>query len=133
MDAPQDPAELPGTAIGLTFPDGLVGLPELVRFAREPIEGTVFHELISLDDPTFRFAAASADDVRPGVTAELIERGLAPEGAEVLVLLAVHGDPPGVTANLAGPLVIDPESRSARQLVLEDAAFQLRVPIATAG
>lgn len=112
----------------LAFPDGLVGLPELVRFAREPIDGTVFHELISLDDPTFRFAAAGADDVRPGISADLTERGLVPEGAEVLVLLAVHGDPPSVTANLAGPLVI--EDGVGRQLILEDPAFPLRAPVA---
>lgn len=111
----------------LAFPDGLVGLPGLVGFAREPIEGTVFVELISLDDPDFRFVAADADDVRPGISTDLVGRGLVREGAEVLVLLSVHGDPPAVTANLAGPLVI--ESGIGRQLVLEDPAFPLRAPV----
>jgi flagellar assembly factor FliW len=116
----------------LEFPAGLVGLPELVGFAFEPIEGTVVHELVSLDDPTFRFAAANADDVRPGITADLIGRDLVPEGAQVLVLLAVHGDPPSVTANLAGPLVVD-QAGIGRQLVLEDADYPLRQPLAAVG
>jgi flagellar assembly factor FliW len=58
------------------------------------------------------------------MSGELAGRGLTAEGAEVLVLLAVHGDPPAVTANLAGPLVI--EDGLGRQLVLEDPTFPLR-------
>ena len=127
MDAPS--FSMPS---GLQFPDGLVGLPGLVRFALEPIDETVFVELVSLDDPTFRFAAAAADDVRPGITADLADRGLVAQGAGVLVFLAVHGDPPGVTANLAGPLVVAPDG-VGRQLVLEDPDYPLRQPLAAVG
>jgi flagellar assembly factor FliW len=48
------------------------------------------------------------------------------------VLLAVHGEPPKVTANLAGPLAIDFDGLCGRQLVLEDPGYGLREPIAPA-
>jgi flagellar assembly factor FliW len=34
-----------------------------------------------------------------------------------------------VTANLAGPLVVDLDSATARQLVLEDPDFPLQAPV----
>jgi flagellar assembly factor FliW len=114
----------------IAFPDGLVGLPDLVRFERIAFEEPGLAELLSLDDPEFRFIAAEADAVRPGMTAELVEKGLATGDAEVLVLLSVHGEPPGITANLAGPLVI--AGGIGRQLLLEDPAFPLRASVAVA-
>lgn len=111
----------------LAFPDGLVGLPELVRFIVAPVDGTVFFELASLDDPNFRVMAADADVICAGMSASLVERGLVSERAEVFVILALHGDPPNITANLAGPLAI--QDGIGQQLVLEDPAFPLRVPV----
>ena len=52
------------------------------------------------------------------------------EGEWVLAILAVHGEPPAVTANLAGPLVLDMDKATARQLVLEDPEFPLQAPVA---
>ena len=46
----------------------------------------------------------------------------------LLVLLASHGDPAVVTANLAGPLVVAPDG-TTRQLVLEDPSFELRARV----
>jgi hypothetical protein len=79
------------------------------------------------------FIAASADTVKPGTTDRLRERGLIGEGEWVLAILAVHGEPPGITANLAGPLVIDMAKATARQLVIEDPEFPLQVPVAEEG
>ena len=58
------------------------------------------------------------------------KRGLIAEGEWVLAILAVHGEPPAITANLAGPLVIDMATATARQLVLEDPEFPLQLPVA---
>ncbi len=113
----------------LTLPDGLVGLPALRRFALSPLEGTPFLRLDSLDDPAFGVVAALADDIRPGSLGGLVQRGFAAPGATTLVLLSTHGDPPAITANLAGPIVVDPDAATARQLVLDDPAFPLRAPV----
>jgi flagellar assembly factor FliW len=111
----------------LAFPDGLVGLPDLVRFSVHEV-GTSIVELVSLDDPAFGFMAASADPVRPGIRTALAERGLVDGQEAVLVLLSVHGDPPVVTANLAGPIVVT-AGGVGRQVVLEGPEFPLRAPL----
>lgn len=117
----------------IVFPDGLVGLPALIHHHIAHVPETALYELTSDDDPAFGFIAASAEDVKPGTTDRLRERGLIGEGEWVLAILAVHGDPPSITANLAGPLVIDPGKAVARQIVLEDPEFPLQVPVSEAG
>jgi hypothetical protein len=117
----------------IVFPDGLVGLPNLVRHRLTAVPDTALYELVSNDDPTIGFIAASADNVKPGTTDRLRERGLVGEGEWVLAILAVHGEPPAITANLAGPLVLEMVKASARQLVIEDPEFPLQVPVSEEG
>lgn len=116
----------PLPAAEISFPDGLVGLPGLVRHNLSAVPDSSLYELVSQDDAAIGFIAAAADTVRPGATDRLREKGLVREGEWVLAILAVHGDPPSITANLAGPLVLDMSSATARQLVLEDPEFPLR-------
>ncbi len=120
-------------AADLTLPEGLVGLPALRRFGVAQLPGARLFRLDSLDDPGFGVVAALADDVRPGTVKALIARGLAAPGSTSLVLLSTHGDPPTITANLAGPIVVGPAAGTARQLVLDDAEFPLRAPISVPG
>jgi hypothetical protein len=129
-DKPVTPAPL---AAEIVFPDGLVGLPALVRHRLTAVPDTTLYEIMSDDDPTIGFIAAAADNVKPGTTDRLRERGLIGEGEWVLAILAVHGEPPAITANLAGPLVVDMEKATARQLVIEDPEFPLQVPVSEEG
>jgi len=121
------------TVAEIVFPEGLVGLPSLVRHKLTSVPDTALFEIVSADDPAIGFIAASADNVMPGTTDRLKEKGLIAEGEWVLAILAVHGEPPSVTANLAGPLVIDLEKALARQLVIEDPDFPLQVPVSEEG
>ncbi len=114
----------------IRFPEGLVGLPQLVRHELRLIPDTELFELTSLDDPAMGFIAAKADGVRPGMTEALRQKQLISPDETLLVLLAVHGEPAAVTANLAGPVAIHPEQATARQLVLEDPDYPLREPVA---
>ncbi len=120
-------------AAEIAFPDGLVGLPALVSHRLSAVPDTALYEIVSHDDPAVGFIAAAADNVKPGTTNRLRERGLVGEGEWVLAILAVHGEPPSVTANLAGPLVIDMQKAVARQLVIEDPEFPLQAPVSEAG
>jgi flagellar assembly factor FliW len=115
----------------LTLPNGLVGLPDLTRFTIEPVDDGPLLELVSTDEPGFGFLAMAGEIVRPGLGALLVERGLVTPGEEILVVLSIHGDPPAVTANLAGPIVVSANG-SARQLVVEDPDLPLRAPVDTA-
>jgi hypothetical protein len=118
------------SAAEIVFPDGLVGLPHLTRHRLSSVPDSALYELVSDDDPAIGFIAAPADEVKPGTTDRLRSLGLVADGEWVLAILAVHGEPPAVTANLAGPIVVDTESATARQLVLEDPEFPLQVPVA---
>jgi flagellar assembly factor FliW len=120
-------------AAEIDFPDGLVGLPSLVRHRLNAVPETALYEIVSNDDPTIGFIAAAVDNVKPGATELLRERGLITDGEWVLAILAVHGEPPAVTANLAGPLVIDMAKATARQLIIEDPEFPLQAPVSEAG
>ena len=120
-------------AAEIVFPDGLIGLPALVRHHLSAVPETALYEMVSDDDPAIGFIAATADSVRPGSTDRLRERGLVGEEEWVLAILAVHGEPPAITANLAGPLVIDMQKATARQLVIEDPEFPLQAPVSEEG
>lgn len=112
----------------LSLPEGMVGMPDVRTLETIPIAGGQFVELLNPDDPTLGWLAASAEDVRSGMSAILRATGRMAADDVLLVLLASHGDPAVVTANLAGPLVVTPDG-SARQLVLEDPSFELRARI----
>jgi flagellar assembly factor FliW len=114
----------------LTLPDGLVGLPALVRFTIRPVDGGIV-ELQSLDEPDFGLLAIAGELVRPGLGALLAARGLAAPADEVLVLLSIHGEPPAVTANLAGPIVVSGDG-TGRQVVVEDPDLSVRAPVGAA-
>lgn len=116
----------------LELADGLIGLPAARAFDVRPFASEGLVELVSVDDPGLGFVAARVEGISEGYTTGLVTAGLAERNAAVLVLLAVHGDPPAVTANLAGPLVVGPDGQ-ARQLVLEGAAYPLQAPVGTAG
>jgi hypothetical protein len=113
----------------IVFPEGLVGLPALVHHQFTAVPDSALYELVCQEDPTMGFIAALVDDVKPGTADRLRERGLVDEGEWVLAILAVHGEPPAITANLAGPLVVNMESATGRQLVVEDPEFPLQVPV----
>lgn len=117
----------------IVFPDGLVGLPALVHHRLSGVPETALYEILCSDDPSMGFIAAPADKVKPGTSDRLRELGLIIEGEWVLAILAVHGEPPVVTANLAGPLVIDIQRATARQLVVEDPEFPLQAPVSEEG
>lgn len=129
MSSASEGAAGAGRSIPVEFPDGLVGLPDLVGFTMAKVPDTAFFELQSRDEPAFGVVLARADDVRPGMSDALNARGLVATTDDLLVILAVHGEPPSVTANLAGPIVLGADGR-ARQLVLEDPDYPLRAPVA---
>ncbi len=113
----------------LTLPDGLIGLPDATQFTLHVEAASPIVELVPPDPSGLGFLAASLEEIRPGLRDRMVELGHATPDEIILVLLGVHGDPPTVTANLAGPIVIDPTDQTGRQLVLEGDEFPLRAPL----
>lgn len=112
----------------LALPDGMVGIPEVRTLDTTLIAGGQFVELVAREDPALGWLACAAEDIRPGMTDTLAAAGRIAADAVLLVLMASHGEPSVVTANLAGPLAVSPDGETV-QLVLEgpDYPVQARV------
>lgn len=130
----------------LTFPSGLLGFPESRRYViLDHDTAAPFKWLQSLDEPALAFVIIDPDLVlatyRVEVSAEAMDEVQA-QGAEDLstaVILTIPSDDPGrITANLRGPLLMNPRTRLCKQLVLSDEMptrhplFPLTAPDATA-
>lgn len=130
----------------LTFPSGLLGFPESRRYViLDHDTAAPFKWLQSLDEPALAFVIIDPDLVlatyRVEVSAEAMDEVQA-QGAEDLstaVILTIPSDDPSrITANLRGPLLMNPRTRLCKQLVLSDEIptrhplFPLTAPDSTA-
>ncbi len=119
-----------------TFPEGILGFPACKRFALLPAERTGFWWLQSLDCPSLTFLLADPFLFIEGFYVDLNEGDLLPlratRASELGVLAIVTLprtplDPP--TANLQGPLVLNPGKRLGRQVVLPHSPYGTRWPL----
>ncbi len=128
-------ASAPNSDFAIVFPDGLVGCPDWKRFLLlvDDEEDLPVAILRSLDDPQLELLITDPTLVDPDYTARLArhEPG-AVAGRAVYCTLTIAQDG-WITANLMGPLLIDPASREGRQVVLADAGYSTRHPVAQAG
>ncbi len=121
----------------LIFPQGLVGCPQWIHFhlLPEPFENC--GELLSDDVPGLGFLVADPAFLGIRYNFELDEDDVEAlqlddaVDANILCVLTIHREPVGVTANLAGPLVINSRKRIGRQVVLDHADYPLRAPVLT--
>jgi flagellar assembly factor FliW len=125
-----------GATRTLVFEDGLVGCPEWQRFVVEPnVAGPAIHLLRCLDVDGIALYAGDPFTIVPDYEFEIADAdaealGLSdPKDALVLVVLTIHDDPPGVTANLLGPLVVNAATGGGRQLVLAASEYSVRHPV----
>lgn len=121
----------------VSFPSGLVGFPEHTEFRLlEPAGGYPLKFLQSVRDPAVSFTCMDAVTVKmdyqvPLAAADAEALALqAQEEAMVLTIVTVPaGDPRQMTANLAGPLVLNVRTRTGRQVVLDSSAYPLQFPV----
>jgi flagellar assembly factor FliW len=120
--------EVADAGLTVVVAGGLVGMPRVRRFALERSRDAAvpFHLLVSLDGGGSCFVVADADALWPAYAAEV--RAAAGDGAGA-VLAIVTPRPGATTANLLAPLVVDPESGAARQIVLEGSSWGTRHPL----
>jgi flagellar assembly factor FliW len=117
------------TGLTVVVAGGLIGVPRLRRFVLE--RGTdataPFHLLVSLDGTGSCLVVCDAEALWPDYAAEARRAAGAAERAAVLTIVTAR--PGALTTNLVAPLVVDPDSGAARQLVLEDARWATRHPL----
>jgi flagellar assembly factor FliW len=114
----------------------ILGFPNHRRFAlvRFDSDGAIF-ELCSLEDADVRFVvvppalffADYAPEI-PDAAAELLQAEPADE-LLALVLVTLSEELSDATANLLAPVVVNPRTRLAAQVVLDDTSLSLRTPL----
>lgn len=122
----------------LSFDDPLLGFPDSSTYVVVEVVDTPYLWLQSADEPDVAFLATSPFLFFPDYDLELPEQAresLAvddPSQVEVMALLTVHrmgDDPVNITANLLGPIVVNVETRKARQVVLDRSGYSTREPL----
>jgi flagellar assembly factor FliW len=123
--------------VGLTLSQPLPGFPLHRDYALVPADASgLLHWLqsVAVDGPRFLAVppAAYFPDYAPVLpAAACAELGLAdPADAELFCLVTVPGaDPARATANLRAPVVVNPATARARQVVLADGDHPIRRPL----
>jgi flagellar assembly factor FliW len=118
----------------LTFREGLIGFPNGRRYLLLSLkDDSPFRWLQSLEEPALAFLVADPAhwllDYEPVVRKEIAQAlALTEETPRFLLTTAVipPGRPDEMTLNLAGPLLINAETRQGAQVVLEDDAYTIR-------
>ncbi len=120
----------------IRFPKGILGFPDQHDYALiQTAENSVFYWLQSVDRPNLAFVVCDPrlfiqDYEAPVKQDDLAQIGLAdPSAAQVFVI--VNKVNTMLTGNLQGPLVVNVETRVARQLVLSDRRYATRHPLMT--
>ncbi|MFQ5780137.1 MAG: flagellar assembly protein FliW [Nitrospiria bacterium] len=131
----------------ITFPEGILGFPHIKRFVilEEESGSPLFRWLQALDDPEVAFVVADPAIFMPDYCEKipvgerypvaLFDRtdgeADAPEKQPILLVIITvpQEDPMKMSANLLGPLVINPQTRMAKQIVLSDEGYSSEHPV----
>ena len=112
----------------LTFPSGLLGFPESQRYViLDHDTAAPFKWLQSLDEPALAFVIIDPDLLLTNYQVEVSDEAMAEvqcqgeDDITTAVILTIPSDDPGrITANLRGPLLMNPRTKLCKQLVLSD-------------
>jgi flagellar assembly factor FliW len=123
----------------LTFPAGMPGFPGCRRFQLERIAGGGPLLLQSIDDGELGFFVMPLANQMPlirraDLAAACRSASLDPARTECLVIVTARRGSGGLEllANLRAPVLVDAHRRVGAQVVLSNAAYPLRHPIAVA-
>ena len=123
----------------ITFENGIIGFPELKRFAllHDEEKGTNvgIRFLQSLDEPGVAMPVMDPLVVKPDYDPEVNDELLAAAGninennILVLVTATIPGDLTQMSVNLQGPFVINVEEHKACQIIVENGDYPVKFPI----
>jgi flagellar assembly factor FliW len=120
----------------LTFPSGILGFPDCRRYViLDHDTDAPFKWLQSLDEPGLAFVILDPAYFHPEYDVQVPHEALLEveskdnEELIVSVLLTIpSNDPTGITANLRGPLLMNPRTKLCKQLILSD-SYPTRFPL----
>ena len=134
--APTSPAVPPQLPL-LTFTEPLPGFPRYRDYALVPADsgGTLYWlQSVASDGPRFLAVSAASffpdyTPVLPDAACDELELADAAEAGLYCLVTVPEGDVTAATANLRAPLVVNPVSNQARQIVLTDGEHPIRRPL----
>ncbi|GHU24672.1 flagellar assembly factor FliW [Spirochaetia bacterium] len=116
----------------VNFPQGLVGFESYKNYVLLDADTPPFYWLQSLDTAELAFLVINPFLFRPDYEAhinneELEDIGISiPEKALVLAVVTISANGNSVTANLQGPLIINQETHTGKQVVLSGPQWKTR-------
>jgi flagellar assembly factor FliW len=121
----------------ITFPTGLVGFDDEQEFLILPFAGSENHMLClqSVQTSALAFVMLDPFSLLPDYTPALQDtelRLLGVDDPHVLffyVLCAVKNPVSSSTVNLKCPIVVNPDTQEARQIIMETTAYEMRHPL----
>lgn len=129
----QYPVFGPQDEVVLQFPKGLIGFPDLKSFRLfEPAGSYPIKFLQAVEQEEISFTCIDAGAIKSDYTFPLEEEDAnflaleKPQDALVLAMVVIPEDPRKMTANLAGPLVINVNTRNGCQVVLNPEQYPLK-------
>ncbi len=123
----------------ITFENGIIGFPDLKRFAllhdEEQGDEAGIRFLQSFDEPAFAMPVMEPLMVKPDYDPEVEDElltavgNLTAENLIVLVTVTVPSDLKKMSVNLQGPIIINAEERRGCQLIVENNKYPVKFPI----
>jgi flagellar assembly factor FliW len=111
----------------IVIPDGIIGFSGFTRFAElRFMEGSPLRLLQSLEAKDLAFFVIDPFLFRPDYRVNISSADLSvlkadtPEGIRILAIVTIPDDPYEMTANLQGPLIVNPVTSLATQIVNHD-------------
>lgn len=117
------------------IPAGLLGFPEATRYVilhHDQEQGIPFRWLQSVEHPALAFVIVDPWVLKPDYTLELSDEVCESlqlseeEGPLIFAIVTVPLEPVMMTANLQGPLVVNPAARLGQQVVLANSLYTTR-------
>jgi len=123
----------------INFPKGIVGFPDLTKFAiihdEENGPSNAIRWMQSMDEPNFAMPVidplAVIPDYNPMVDDELLKAigEIKEDNLLVLVTITVPKDIAKMSVNLQAPFVINADERKAAQIIVDVDKYPVRFPI----
>jgi flagellar assembly factor FliW len=117
----------------ISFPNGVLGFPSDKRYVLlDPKRESALKWLQAVENPELAFVVTDPLLFKPDYQVRVFQADLqdievenASEVAQ-LVIVTVPRDPGKMTANLKGPILVNLKNRKAKQIVLDDAEYDLK-------
>ena len=126
----------------ITFPDGIPGFEHTRQYTLVPHktpqgQPSPFRWLQSLEEPSLAFPVINPWSVRPdyaptvpGVSIKQLGIGDVREQAQFLAVVTIpQNNPAGITVNLLAPILVNRETKAAKQVIVQNESYSIRTPL----